>query len=118
MDLPNLIQQNITKAALELWGISVEKVVVEHPENTKWGDYASSIALTLSKVLKQSPKAIATELCSRVQSYTLTFNFNGQDLPIFTNIYVAEPGFINFVLSQEWLNYLLIQVSSLNTHYG
>ena len=72
---------------------------VEHPKEMSHGDYASSIALVIGKVLKKNPMEIAETIKAQILDLEPDF---------FEKVEVIKPGFINFFLSQQSL------VSSLN----
>src|SRR3989344_2253801 len=75
------------KTALKKIGVE-EEVSLEHPANSNFGDYATSIALKLAKTLKKNPLQIAQEIKK---------NFPKDDLV--EKVEVMKPGFINF-----WIN--------------
>jgi arginyl-tRNA synthetase len=61
------------------------------PKNETYGDYATNLAMTLAKGLKQSPMKIAESLVSHIPS----------DLNWLDKIEVVKPGFINFFLKDK-----------------
>jgi arginyl-tRNA synthetase len=61
------------------------------PKNESYGDYATNLAMTMAKVLKQSPLKIAESLVSRIPA----------GLSWLEKIEVVKPGFINFFLKDE-----------------
>jgi arginyl-tRNA synthetase len=65
--------------------ISIE---LEIPRSTEHGDYASNIALALSRHLKRNPRQIASEIVA---------NLNDSD-SILEKAEIAGPGFINFFI--------------------
>jgi len=67
---------------------------VEHPKEKAHGDYATSIALVVAKILKKNPMEIAEGLKSQISELK-------PDL--FEKVEVLKPGFINFFLSQQSL---------------
>ncbi len=69
-------------------GVKNELVNLEHPANPQFGDFASSVALKLTKQLKKNPLQIAEEIKK---------NFPKNDY--IQKIEVIKPGFINF-----WIN--------------
>jgi len=58
----------------------------------KFGDYATNVALQLGKRLGQNPREVAEALASEIQKTDLV-----------AKVEIAEPGFINFTLSDEVL---------------
>ncbi|MDQ2870616.1 MAG: arginine--tRNA ligase [Acidobacteriota bacterium] len=49
-----------------LYGVSIERVVVERPPKVSLGDLASPVAFDLAKALKKAPRAIAAEIAAAV----------------------------------------------------
>jgi len=92
-----------TKGRLENWPITISI-----PNNETYGDYATNLAMTLAKELKQSPLKIAESLVSRVPA----------DLPWLEKIEVVKPGFINFFLNAAVLQNNLPDLIRLRTAYG
>lgn len=76
-----------------------EKAVIELPKDSKHGDLATNIAMTLAKPLAKAPRAIAEEICAELKNNSL-----------FTRVEIAGPGFINIQFSQDFwfeqLNYI------------
>lgn len=58
----------------------------------KFGDYASPVAMRLSKALKKNPFDIANDIVKLI------------DKKYFDNVEVARPGFINLTLSKDYIN--------------
>ena len=71
---------------------NLPKYIIEKPKNRDHGDYAISLPLQLSKIFKDNPINIANKLISNIQS---SDHFEG--------ITVAKPGFINFKMSNKWV---------------
>lgn len=118
--ISDLLQTKINLAVKECYDLDLKSqdIVIEHPNNTEFGDYSSSIALMLAKQLKTSPLDIATTLISKITENNINFELNGEQVNIFENISVAKPGFINFTLSQKWLLNELNSILNLKEDYG
>jgi arginyl-tRNA synthetase len=67
-------------------------ISLELPTNFSFGDFSTSIALKLTKILKKNPSEIAEEIKSR---------FPASD--VIKQIDVVKPGFINFWVSNDEL---------------
>ena len=83
-------------------------LVIETPKDPKLGDYATSIAMKLSRTLHQNPMDIAAPIVEKLQEL----------LPEAESITVARPGFINFRLKNEALASLINQVIDAGDSYG
>lgn len=91
---------NIIKQALEENGISSEgkKIIIEKTKENSHGDYASNIAMQLTKELHKNPREIADMLVSSMKDEAIE------------KIEIAGPGFINFFLNK---NYLLENINTV-----
>ena len=70
----------------EGWGVdNLPDVEVEVPRNEEMGDFATTAAMKLSKLLKRPPREIAEEISGKI---------NEQQEEFFEKIEVAGPGFI------------------------
>ncbi len=85
------IRKKLQKA-LEKMGVKDQEVTIEQPANPAFGDYATSIALKLTKTLKKNPFTIAQEIAD---------NFPKDDLV--EKVEVVKPGFINFTVTSNAL---------------
>jgi len=100
------------------WGLEhLPDVNVEIPKDEAMGDFATTIAMSLTKTLKKPPKKIAEEIATE-----LTRHVAGKPGPV-ESIEIAGPGFINFRLKMEFLHAKLEQLlsekhSSLRTDMG
>lgn len=92
-DSPKIKVKKAIEAALEKAFDIKEKANVEYPSDEAHGDYASNIALQLTKQLKKAPQDIAK---------TIIENLEKGDL--IEKAEVAGPGFINIYLSEKYLN--------------
>jgi arginyl-tRNA synthetase len=90
-------------------GISLERVVVEHPADTKNGDYATNIALAISKQLGKNPREVAEMLVAE---------FNKNLLPEIDAVEIAGPGFINFRLKPEFFQKEVTGIVSAGEAFG
>ena len=66
----------------------VEKITIEIPKEKTHGDYATNIAMQLTKLLRKNPRILAEELIQSV---------NKEKANIET-IQIAGPGFINMFM--------------------
>ncbi len=72
---------------------SVPEIEIEIPKNESLGDIATTVAMSLTKILKKPPRKIAEELLERIKEKPHSFE----------KIEVAGPGFINFTFKKEHL---------------
>jgi len=118
MDIKSILEQYIRKAVKQKYDVEMEKVHLEHPENEKWGDYATNVAMELAKVVKHNPLEIAKSICYEIGGYELSITEIDKKFKIFESVDFAPPGFINFKLSKEWLYSVLYLVLADPDDYG
>jgi arginyl-tRNA synthetase len=118
MNIRTQIEDVIKDKVSSLYGFVPERVLLEHPDNEKWGDYATNISLEIAGQVKQSPMDIAKKLCYEIQSNPVKFKSADKEYELFESVEVAAPGFINFKLSSYWLHYVLYLVNSTANDYG
>ena len=77
--------------ALSKIGANVETkdIVIEHSKDKAHGDYATTVAMQMARVLRKSPRDIATSLVE---------NLNKEGIE---KVEIAGPGFINFFMKNE-----------------
>lgn len=91
------IKEIIKKAAGDLYkDIEIPSFNVEYPKQKENGDYASNIAIVLAQKTSKKPMEIASEISDRI-------NAEEKNKDIFGKVAVAEPGFINFEISDKYL---------------
>ena len=90
------------RAALAAAGIDAPAdIELTRPARREHGDWSSNVALAVSKAAGRTPRDLATELASTIQS----------DLPAHVSgVEVAGPGFVNFHLDDSWLHDVLRDV--------
>ena len=98
------------KAVKEVYDLDVAEgqLVVETPQDTKLGDYSTSIAMKLSRTLRRNPMEIAEPLVAKLAEL----------LPECESITVARPGFINFKLKASALTAVINDVITAGDDYG
>jgi arginyl-tRNA synthetase len=85
--------------SLKTLGIeTIPSIEVEVPPNDSMGDLATPVAMSLSKILKKSPRKIAEELVNSIKDLSAQAGKSA-----FEKIDIAGPGFINFTFSKEYL---------------
>jgi len=93
-ELERLISDAVRKAqdAGDLPALAVPDVPLERPQRPEHGDYASSLALRLSRSARMSPLEMAKVIAAHVEVDEALASAD-----------VAPPGFVNFRLAPSWL---------------
>jgi arginyl-tRNA synthetase len=86
-----VIREAIYEVLTEL-GLEAAQFTVEHPGDLSHGDFACNVAMVLSKVVGQAPRAIAEQIVAKLA---------GQ-IEYVDRIEIAGPGFINFYLARDF----------------
>lgn len=109
--IQNLITKVIQQSQKQkIWPkFPIPKILVEYPENPKYGDYATNIALRLSKFVRDNPLKIAKYIATKIKHQTKN---------LFESIEVVKPGFINFKLSQKYLISKILEILKEGKNFG
>lgn len=97
------------KKSLQQLNIDFDNIIVQDPRNHKDVDYATNIAMQLTKKLHKAPADIATEIATQMKS--LNDNF-------FEKITVAQPGFINLKINPDEYSKKLSLILEKGSTYG
>jgi arginyl-tRNA synthetase len=81
----------VREAARRAYGIELDGVHVERPNDPSHGDFATNVALANARVFRRNPREVAQDLVDAL------------DAPFVRQAQVAGPGFVNFWLSPETL---------------
>ena len=87
---------------------SIPAVLLETPRNKENGDYATNIAMQLTKIAKQPPRTIAEAIIENVDKESASIE----------KIDVAGPGFINITLKKDYLQEVVKAVITQGAEYG
>ena len=93
-------------AVREAYGIELNGIHVERPNETVHGDFATNVALANARLFKRNPQEVARGIADAL------------DAPFLEKVEVAGPGFINFWLSSGALEEELETLLSVGEEYG
>jgi len=111
--MKELIEKIITEAVEKLQGEGVlpdtltYQVQVERCREQKHGDFASNIALTLSKQANVQARDLAQQIAEKISAS-----------PKIAKVEIAGPGFINFFLAENALQQVIEDVLEAGDAYG
>ncbi len=80
---------------------------IELPNNKKFGDYSSNVAMVNSKNSKMNPRKLAETMKKRLEKND-----------IFSEVTIAGPGFLNFKISHRLFQKALYDIEKQKEHYG
>lgn len=105
------LKEAIIEAVLKIELVTAEQmpeIVLEVPKDKSHGDFATNIAMQLTRIAKQNPRAIAEKLIAEIDKSKAHI----------ANIEIAGPGFINFQLDKSFIYPVVGQVLSQGDRYG
>ncbi|KRE58141.1 arginine--tRNA ligase [Paenibacillus sp. Soil750] len=105
------VKQAIKEAVLAAGIVSEEQlpeIILEVPKEKTHGDFATNVAMQLTRIAKQNPRQIAEQIIA---------NLN-KDAASIAQAEIAGPGFINFKMNQVYLYPVIADVAKLGERYG
>ena len=109
----------------------IPEIKIDYPGDKKFGDYSSNIAMILASITKENPMKIAEEIAGLLNKYIrepsplTSASPAGRPLPEgegdeggIKKIKVVKPGYINFYLSEKYLQDLVNVINKRGNKYG
>src|ERR671915_1459448 len=96
----------VREAVRDAYGIELDGVHVERPNDPSHGDFATNVALANARVFKRNPREVAQRIVATLEA------------PFVESAEVAGPGFINFRLSSGALKEELEALLAAGGEYG
>lgn len=87
----------------------IREIEIERPEEKTYGDYATNIAMVFAVKIKKNPMETAEKI---------SLNLKGQKSGLFEKIEVKSPGFINFFISEEYLQKQVGEILKAKEKFG
>ena len=106
MALEEKLAGALRTAIREAYGLELDGIHVERPNEAAHGDFASNVALANARTFKRNPREVAQGIADAL------------DAPFVESVEVAGPGFINFWLSSEALKEELEALLAVGEEYG
>ena len=91
MSFEERLADAVREAVQKTYGVDLDGVHVERPNDPSHGDFATNVALANARVLRRNPREVAQNLVEALEA------------PFVREAEVAGPGFVNFRLSSEAL---------------
>lgn len=101
------IKQAILKASL-IEESAMPEIKIENPKDTKNGDYASNIAMVLTKLARKNPREIAQAIVDNLDVAKANVS----------KIDIAGPGFINFYMDNSYLTSIITEAIQKGDAFG
>lgn len=94
--------------AAKLTEEALPDIILETPRHKENGDYATNIAMQLTKLAKKPPRVIAEAILENLDKETASIE----------KIEIAGPGFINITLQKDYLQQVVHTVLESGAEYG
>ena len=109
--------KNLIKTACINIGIEVGEIGLEHPTDLKLGDFSTNVAMVYGKSAGHAPKVLAEKIVFAIRSDIK--NSKRSDLEeVIAEIQIANPGFINFHLTQKFFSNSVLEINKLGENFG
>ncbi|CAM3137021.1 arginine--tRNA ligase [Filibacter tadaridae] len=106
-EVKTALRQAVIEAGLAAEA-DIPDIMLETPKNKENGDYATNIAMQLTKIAKKPPRAIAEAILEKL-------NTSGTSIK---SIEIAGPGFMNIKLKTDFLGDIVKTVLDQSGNYG
>ncbi|MEN2767252.1 arginine--tRNA ligase [Ornithinibacillus xuwenensis] len=83
-------------------------VILEKPKDKSHGDFATNIAMQLTRIAKKAPRQIAEDIIANLD----------QSKASIEKVEIAGPGFINFFMKNDFLTDLIPTILDAESDYG
>ncbi|BAU26423.1 arginyl-tRNA synthetase [Aneurinibacillus soli] len=101
------IKQAVSKAGIVEAG-QIPDFVLELPKDKQHGDYATNIAMQLTRIARKNPRQIAEQIVEAIDKEAASI----------AKIEIAGPGFINFYMDNRYLTNVVGQAIKAGDTYG
>ncbi|MFC2040135.1 arginine--tRNA ligase [Chloroflexota bacterium] len=108
--IQDILGKAVTQAAQRglLPDVAMPEILIERPQNPEHGDYASNLPLKLARIMGKNPMEIAGHIAAHIDAST----------PQLGEVSVANPGFINFKLNNEWVTAQVDSILNEGDNFG
>ncbi len=108
MNVSELIRNELLRVLKQCDFPTDLQFVVEIPKDTSKGDYATNIAMQLTRILRRNPQEIAKQIVA---------NFNLENAKV-SKIEIAGPGFLNFFMANDSFDNLIKKINQNPETFG
>lgn len=109
--MKSTIVEQIKQAVIKAGIVEAEQIpdfVLELPKDKQHGDYATNIAMQLTRIARKNPRQIAEQIVDAIDKEAASI----------AKIEIAGPGFINFYMDNSYLTNVVGQVIEAGNTYG
>lgn len=94
-----------------LLDFDIPEIEIKYPQIKNYGDYSTNIAMRVAKLAKKGPIEVAELIVKNLESRIKNQEF-------FEKIKIAKPGFINFFLSESYLQKQVSEILKEKEKFG
>lgn len=104
------LQVELSKSVKKAFDVDLDSstIKIEIPREKGHGDYASNVAMQITKLVKKNPREVASAIVE---------NLDNESAGV-SSVEIAGPGFLNFTMSSDSLTKVISTVLSSNEKYG
>ncbi|OPH49000.1 arginine--tRNA ligase [Paenibacillus ferrarius] len=106
-----IVKEAIVEAVLAAGIVEAEQlpeIILEVPKEKTHGDFATNVAMQLTRIAKQNPRQIAEKIIANLQ----------KDKANIAEAEIAGPGFINFKMNKVYLYPVIANVLEMGERFG
>ncbi len=100
--------RGVITSGLNKLGWPAENIILNRPRQEGFGDFATTVAMPLAKILKKAPRVIAEQLVAAME----------YDRGFLTEVSIDGPGFINFRLGHGYWHHVLAEILRARENFG
>src|SRR5699024_5347342 len=115
MNVLDQVEQNLkeqlqiaVRACDFMTGENVPDIQLEKPRDKEHGDFATNVAMQLTRIAKRAPREIAEEIVSNLDYAKAQIE----------RVEIAGPGFINFFVKEDFLAEIVPTILKQKENYG
>jgi len=114
MIIKDTIKKQINQVLKEKYSLKNIEFQIEYPPKPELGDYSCNISMVLGKKLNKNPMEAGKEILRELENFRLGFKTQ----PNWAKIELVKPGFINFYLSEDFLNKKIKEILKEKERFG
>lgn len=108
-EILKLLEKTLKKLAeKEKFDFKANEIEVTYPKSEIFGDYTTNLAMILAKKIKRNPMKIAEEMIGLIEKPSQNFK----------KIEAVKPGYINFYLSEKYLQNKVGEINDKKEKFG
>ncbi|MFC5450438.1 arginine--tRNA ligase [Paenibacillus aestuarii] len=110
-EVKTIVKQAIIEAVMATGLIEAEQmpeITLEVPRDKAHGDFATNVAMQLTRIAKTNPRQVAEQIIANLQ----------KEKAYIASAEIAGPGFINFKMNKTYLYPLIAEVAKQGDRYG